>query len=76
MRFVSDVNECATNNGGCHSARACTNTPGSRTCGNCAAGWTNNGPTGCTGSRAVGMIAKVFLFIDMSDPARTKDIYT
>ena len=44
----SDVNECASNNGGCHSARTCTNTPGSRICGDCRAGWTNNGPTGCT----------------------------
>ena len=44
-----DVNECLTSNGGCDSRRACTNTQGSRTCGNCAAGWTNSGPTGCTG---------------------------
>ena len=44
-----DINECASNNGGCHSKRQCTNTAGSRTCGNCAAGWINNGATGCTG---------------------------
>ena len=45
----ADVNECLDNNGGCHSARVCSNTPGSRTCGNCDTGWTTNGATGCNG---------------------------
>ena len=46
-----DVNECVANNGGCDTRRTCTNMPGSRSCGECAAGWTNNGTTGCTGLR-------------------------
>ena len=45
----ADVDECKTNNGGCHSARACSNTAGGRTCGNCGNGWTNNGATDCDG---------------------------
>ena len=46
----SDVNECATNNGGCDSKRACTNTVGSMSCGDCPAGYTNDGAKGCKGS--------------------------
>ena len=50
----SDVNECATNNGGCHSRRKCTNTVGGRTCGDCPSGYVNDGDTGCKGQcRAV-----------------------
>ena len=45
----SDVNECATNNGGCHSNRKCTNTVGSFSCGDCPAGYTNDGAKGCKG---------------------------
>ena len=44
-----DVNECAKNNGDCDSKRKCTNTAGSRTCGDCPAGWDNDGETGCKG---------------------------
>jgi hypothetical protein len=43
----ADVDECQSNNGGCHSKRTCTNTAGGRTCGDCASGWTNDGDTGC-----------------------------
>ena len=45
----SDVNECLNNNGGCHSKRTCTNTPGGRTCGDCLSGYENDGDTGCKG---------------------------
>ena len=46
-KACKDINECASKNGGCHAKRKCVNTVGSRTCGNCAAGWTNDGATGC-----------------------------
>ncbi|MBI5544626.1 MAG: choice-of-anchor D domain-containing protein, partial [Deltaproteobacteria bacterium] len=38
----SDINECVTNNGGCHAHATCTNTPGSRTCA-CNQGYTGDG---------------------------------
>lgn len=41
-----DINECATNNGGCSANAACTNTVGSRTCA-CNSGFTGDGVT-CT----------------------------
>merc|ERR1712032_1620245 len=41
------VDPCNTNNGGCHSKRKCTSTNGKVTCGNCAAGYVNNGVNGC-----------------------------
>ncbi len=41
-----DVDECATNNGGCSANAACTNTQGGRTCA-CAAGFTGDG-VACT----------------------------
>merc|ERR1712032_959088 len=41
------VDPCNTNNGGCHSKRKCTSTNGRVTCGNCAAGYVNNGVTKC-----------------------------
>ena len=44
-----DVDECAKDNGGCHEERKCTNTAGGRTCGDCSAGWDNDGATGCKG---------------------------
>ena len=44
-----DVNECLTNNGGCHATLAtCTNTVGSRTCA-CNTGYTGDGIT-CSGN--------------------------
>ena len=39
-----DVNECATNNGGCSANATCANTAGSRTC-TCRAGFTGDGVT-------------------------------
>jgi hypothetical protein len=42
-----DVNECAVNNGGCDLLAACTNTPGSRTCGACPSGAGGSGYQGC-----------------------------
>jgi len=44
---VSSADPCKTNNGGCHSKRKCTSTNGKVTCGNCAAGYVNNGATKC-----------------------------
>lgn len=42
-----DVNECAVRNGGCNKLSACTNTPGSRTCGACPEDFAGNGYIGC-----------------------------
>ena len=42
------MDECKTNNGGCHGKRTCKNTEGSRTCEDCPSGWTNKGDTECT----------------------------
>ena len=44
-----DVNECATNSGGCDSKRKCINTVGSMKCGDCATGYLNDGAKGCKG---------------------------
>ena len=44
---VTDVNECANNNGNCHSQAKCTNTPGSFTC-TCLDGYSGDGIT-CSG---------------------------
>ena len=44
-----DVDECATNNGGCDSKRTCKNTVGSMSCGDCPAGYINDGAKGCKG---------------------------
>jgi hypothetical protein len=42
-----DIDECATNNGGCKVLTNCTNTPGSFVCSNCPTGYSGNGYTGC-----------------------------
>jgi EGF domain-containing protein len=42
-----DVNECSTDNGGCHKLAACGNMPGSRTCSACPEGYDGNGYVGC-----------------------------
>merc|ERR1712032_1434480 len=40
---------CKNHNGGCHAARKCTSSKDGRvTCGNCPAGYVNNGVNGCT----------------------------
>ena len=44
-----DVNECLINNGGCRNRRTCTNTAGSRICGDCPSGFVNGGDTDCAG---------------------------
>ena len=44
----TDIDECATNNGGCNSNAQCTNNNGGRTC-TCNSGWTGNGVQ-CTGN--------------------------
>ena len=44
-----DVNECLKNNGECHAQRKCINSAGSMSCGDCAAGWDNDGAKGCKG---------------------------
>jgi hypothetical protein len=43
----TDINECATNNGGCNRFSRCTNTPGARTCGSCPEGYAGDGYIGC-----------------------------
>jgi hypothetical protein len=43
----SDVNECASGNGGCHKLASCKNTPGSRVCGTCPKDFQGNGYVGC-----------------------------
>jgi hypothetical protein len=43
----SDVNECASANGGCHKLAMCTNTKGSRECGACPKDFQGNGYVGC-----------------------------
>ena len=48
---ILDVDECATNNGGCSVHAVCTNTVGSRTC-KCKAGYSGDGVT-CNGMRVV-----------------------
>ena len=52
-----DVNECAKDNGGCHAKRECKNTAGSMTCGDCSAGWDNDGAKSCKGLR---LLTKMF----------------
>ena len=43
----TDVNECASANGGCHKLAACKNTPGGRTCGECPPDFAGTGYVGC-----------------------------
>lgn len=43
----SDVNECASANGGCHKLAACVNSKGSRTCGECPKDFQGDGYVGC-----------------------------
>merc|ERR1711971_234839 len=42
-----DINECATNRGGCDSKRSCQNNAGGFTCADCSTGWANDGAKGC-----------------------------
>ena len=43
----TDVNECASGNGGCHKLAMCRNTPGSRECGTCPKDFQGDGYVGC-----------------------------
>jgi hypothetical protein len=43
----TDVNECASGNGGCHKLSMCKNTPGSRECGTCPKDFQGDGYVGC-----------------------------
>ena len=45
--FVTDVDECATNNGGCSSDASCSNSVGSFAC-SCLLGYNGDG-FACTG---------------------------
>ena len=44
-----DVNECAKHNGGCDRKRKCMEKLGTISCGNCPAGYVNDGAKGCKG---------------------------
>ena len=46
---IADINECATNNGGCSADASCTNTAGGVACA-CLPGYIGDGFT-CTGER-------------------------
>ncbi len=46
--LCADVDECATNHGGCDAHVACTNAPGSFACGACPAGFAGDGVHGCS----------------------------
>ncbi len=43
----TDVNECASANGGCHKLASCKNSPGSRVCGACPKDFQGDGYVGC-----------------------------
>jgi len=47
IRDNADIDECATNNGGCSALADCSDTPGSYTC-TCKPGYTGDGVS-CTG---------------------------
>jgi len=53
------VNECLTNNGGCHAQATCTNTIGSRTCA-CKTGYSGNGVS-CTGNEFFSSFSLFFI---------------
>jgi hypothetical protein len=43
----TDINECASGNGGCHKLAMCQNTAGSRECGACPKNFQGDGYVGC-----------------------------
>jgi hypothetical protein len=43
-----DIDECATNGGGCDDGAPCRNTDGAYTCGGCPTGYVGGGDDGCT----------------------------
>ena len=45
---ITDVDECSSNNGGCHVNASCTNDVGSRTC-KCKLGFSGDGINSCAG---------------------------
>jgi len=47
VKTAQCVDACVIENGGCDSKRACTSTDGVATCGDCPAGFNNDGATGC-----------------------------
>ena len=50
----NDINECVTNNGGCHKDAICTNTPGSFNC-SCKSGFLGDG-INCVGNSLFSLI--------------------
>ena len=76
--MLSDVNECATNNGGCSDQATCTNEAGSHRC-ECNYGYSSNdsGIT-CTGNRrfTLSKIWFVFFFFFLQCTSFVPVIYT
>jgi hypothetical protein len=52
--WLADIDECASNNGGCFRNVTCYNNAGNRTCDSCPRGYTGDGFT-CTGERALSL---------------------
>jgi len=70
-----DIDECSTNNGGCHATLAtCTNTIGSRTCA-CKTGYSGNGVT-CNGTFFLLFFSSTFLFLFFSSSSSFLKKYT
>ena len=72
----ADINECDTNNGNCDPLTTCTNTPGSRTCSACPAGYAGTGATQCSGAKLrspLFLTLRHFLCVVLSRYRRMRD---
>jgi cysteine-rich repeat protein len=49
----TDIDECATNRGGCDPQAPCVNAPGSFSCGACPPGYLGDGTTGCAAATTI-----------------------
>ena len=48
---IADIDECITNNGGCHVNANCENDDGSHTC-KCKSGFSGDGINSCVGMKS------------------------